>query len=299
MRGAPQPLPPRPRRHLPEAGTEKELKEAFKLFLADHYSYDNESYLNDLNEQLLGLAQEHIIEIERFKWLEQDKSACIFFYISIQPRPTSNDYLFSIDKARSNPNENVAKSHEARYKNIIDSFDSLNFSTRRGKRDLLENIEYDYSEAQKKVRPFSWLTTDNSDACHWAWTYLRNYHEREIASAKANSTLDFSVLFRSIGIPKLVYLAPNNAQEQCLAFYAALQTWDCIPAELKQFRTNIAKAWRQQKDRKSATTRPINTRIAIDSKEQLDALSRHYKWSIAKVLEVLIDDAHKKLTDKP
>nr|WP_321329915.1 hypothetical protein [Alcaligenes faecalis] len=293
IRNAPQPLPPFPRHPLPEAGTVRELKEAFNRYLADHYPYNGDNFLYTLNTQLQGLAQAHILEMGKFKWLEEDEQACIFFYLSTTPYINIKDLSQGLEQARANSNRNIAKSHEARYKCLIEEFDSLDFEPIRGKQDYFKSLEHQYAEAKNKVKPLIWLTPNNNEACHWAWNYLTSYHEREIASAKESGKLEFSLASNSIGIPLLFWLTPNNAKEQCLAFYAALQTWKCHPAELKQLRTNLAKAWRQQQVRKSTTTKPINTHIKAEAKVQLDELSRHYKWSLPKTLEVLISDAHK------
>lgn len=289
-------FPPAPRKPLPEMGRASEIREAFKEYLDDHAA--GKDFLIRLDKLLIDLVQLNVVEADRLKWLSKNKEACIFFYISMLPEISSSALSKGLESFRWESQYFPCKSHEARYKHIIEKLDGMETSAVPGKCEYFNRLEDRYQNAKKLVKPLPWLSADNSEAIEWAWNYLIKYHEREVSAAKEIGTLDFALSGNPIGIPTLVWLAPDDSEEKYLSFYAALRNWNCHPAELKLFRSNISKAWRQHQVRKSMKTRPINTHIRADAKEQLDALSRHYKWSLAKTLEVLIDHAYRDIKGK-
>lgn len=276
-------LPVRP---LAEAGTANELRNELMAYLSG--CRQGQAAQEEARSTFDRLMREHyFVPIERVEWLSRNKEACLFFFLSMLAKRSIPNLSNGLSAARRAFQYAIPQDHKSRYELFLAMLDDSNADN---KTDNLTRQEQNYADAKKRVKPLAWLQPGNDDACQWAWRYLLNFHESKVeALNKVGAQADLG--YEIATIPLLFWLEPHGEEDQQMAFYAALQTWRCSPAELTLFRTNISKAWRQRQLRRSDEVRPINTHISVESKKKLDALSRSYGVSLQKTLEAIIDKA--------
>lgn len=284
---------PVPAGSLAEAGTASELRnELMAYFSGCSQSQDAQE---EAKENFRALMRAHyFVPLERIEWLKKNKNACLFFFLSMVAKRSIPNLSNGLSAARREFQYAIPQDHKSRYELFLAMLDD---SAAGNKTDYLTQQEQNYADARKRVKPLAWLQPGNGDACQWAWSYLLNFHESKVEALNqvgAQTDLGYEIAT----IPLLFWLEPHGEEDQQMAFYAALQTWRCSPAELTLFRTNISKAWRQRQLRRSDEVRPINTHISVKSKEQLDALSRCSGLSLQKVLEAMILKAFREMKGK-
>ncbi|MGO3891357.1 MAG: hypothetical protein ACTJHW_10300 [Paenalcaligenes sp.] len=239
---------------------------------------------------LRDLRVQHLLPLERVEWLSKDERACLFFFLLMAPKLNISLLRKGLSAAHEESEYVTPQDHKARYDLLLTRIDDS--SDINGKAHNLSLLERDYVDAQKRVKPLPWLKPGNDDACQWAWDYLLKFHESKIELINKAEAQEAPLGDDVAPIPLLFWLEPHNELEQVMAFYAALQTWKCSPSELTLFRTNISKAWRQRQLRRSDDVRAVNSHIRRESKERLDALPRHYGFSLQKTLEKIIEMAY-------
>lgn len=271
---------------LVEVGEKDEISDSLLLYF--YGCPEDQNSLGVAKNYLLSLKKKHLVPIDKVDWLVSDEQACLFFFLSIASEYPSPTLRNGLSAARREFGENLPQNHKARYELFLKMLDDLNDGH---KADRIFLLGRDYSDAKKRVKVLSWLKPGNDDSCEWAWGYLLNFHESRIEAKNKTEGTNSYLGYEIATIPLLFWLEPHGEEDQQMAFYAALQTWRCSPAELTLFRTNISKAWRQRQLRRSDEVRPINTHISVESKKKLDALSRSYRLSLQKTLEAIIDKA--------
>lgn len=284
---------PVPVRRLAEAGTANELRNELMVYFSG--CSQSQDAQEKARENFRALMRGHyFVPLERIEWLKKNKNACLFFFLSIVAKRSIPNLSNGLSAARREFQYAIPQDHKSRYELFLAMLDD---SDEDNKTDYLTQQEQNYADAKKRVKPLEWLQPSNDDACQWAWNYLLNFHESKVEALNqvgAQADLGYEIAT----IPLLFWLEPHGEEDQQMAFYAALQTWRCSPAELTLFRTNISKAWRQRQLRRSDEVRPINTHISVGSKKKLDALSRSYGVSLQKTLEAIIDKADLEMRGK-
>lgn len=239
-------------------------------------------FLIDLKQKLVPLS---LVE-----WLLENERACLFFFLCMAARLPGPNLQKSLSVVREEFKGSIPQGHKARYKFFLEALEDFDMS--QDKTEFVAYLERGYAAAQQRVKPLPWLKPDNDGACQWAWDYLLHAHESKVEAFNRAERDVVGFNCDVAPLPLLFWLVPHGEQEQEMAFYAALQTWKCSDAELTFFRTNISKAWRQRQLRRSDKFRAINTHIRVESKEQLDALSRRAGLSLQKMLESIIEEAY-------
>lgn len=134
---------------------------------------------------------------------------------------------------------------------------------------LIENVEVVCSNYNNWTDAFSWVKKDKQLCEEWLWNYLMSF-------------------------PQLDLIVPTVYSDRIKVVNAAFFCWDAHQDTKILLIKKIKGAWSQKKYRdKNGSKKLINVYINSDAKKKLDYLAGGNGYSIASVLERLIDEEYR------
>ncbi|MBB6055381.1 hypothetical protein [Tolumonas osonensis] len=239
------------------------LTEINELIQSNNY----ENYISDIKNN----AEENLIEIENFNWIESDV-ACCYVWNLIKKMPTNlflnnDDYTNFYD--RIFPLHNPTSTTE-RYEMIIKFFDVWN-THKQNKLNFIHTLKTQWSNTLTKKQPFKWLQVDNEELCDWVWEYL----------IRAGATLGIAT--------------PINNSEKYIFCHSAFHTWSASLETKELFLIKISKAKNQLLFRRKLNKKKsLNIYIEEKAKDNLEHLCKITNRKINETIEYLINEEYKK-----
>jgi hypothetical protein len=216
-------------------------------------------------DQALRFANEfsdNFIDESQLLWLNHDQNACLYFWLWLYKKHTTNDDAFDIDSVlnknrriqRSNSNKHRQDKYirsllpistpdtiEQCYKGILYLLDIV-FDYLDEKNDIVDTIRDEYFGIKEYIRKdFSWFFDADSEQIQWVWEQLEKH--RRILREFNHS--EFGSEIQTRAIPILFYL------------------WDADLNEKTLYLNTLRKRYANMKHRKKVADKaPINIRIS-------------------------------------
>lgn len=278
------------------AKSKSEIRALLDEYLSDNFG-DTPSRVVG-RDQLMEIARNNLLPLERFEWIEENKEACSVIYYRITN--TTNSELLPFDQTNllvgPSPGLNLfhqlslntsPNSHSQRMERIRTFFDTWQSDgLSKQKWVLINNLRLYWTSTSEAFKKISWLTDADEDACEWAWRYLHEYHNKEFAEKRP-------------GILMINQFSPNNTTEKYLAIYTVLLLWQPHVAEKILLLKNIKKAWSErQRRRDQEGKKAINTFVSTEVKQKLDHLASLNQCQLKDMLTMLINEEYARRRDE-
>lgn len=217
------------------------------------------------------------IDDDKLDWLVGNDSACAIMWLYMR------EYKhIRISRIRGEVAEKCAyeimrlprraMNTQERFKIFTEFLDDIELG-KREKNKILDDIKDVYTNAESINKKITWIKKGDDKSVIWAWEYLN----------------------KKIHIPH--YVIYKDLDEQYLAIYSLISYWDNSDGDRELFLYKMSNAWRQIKNRaKNVDNKLINTYIGSEYKDLLDELTKHYKSTFRKTLEIAIENEYNRIT---
>lgn len=153
-----------------------------------------------------------------------------------------------------------------KYERLIQTLDIWDASAGT-KRTTLDTAKFLWSEILLQNKKLRWLEPQNKIQMEWAWGYIK---EKQISGAPVRSA--------------------TTSSEMYLGILEVFDCWHKHPAELKDFRETMKRAWAQHKYRLNLNGRKQSTFVlSVEAKDQLHKMAKTQNINLNQMLEHLIN----------